>query len=333
MASAGPAEGDLIAGRLVCDLAVAVTAERGPAVEPYVAAGCSRRAAVLGSPIGHSLSPFLHRAAYATLGLDWRYDAIECDSAGLAALFDRLDDSFVGLSLTMPLKRTAVPLLDEVSPLAAAVGAVNTVTFDGDGPSRRRRGDNTDIGGLLAAISTARTTKSASAALMPLERVAILGAGGTAAAAVGAAHDLGVRRVSVVVRDQGRAGELLAAADRVGAGVDLVGWPGIGALRDADLVISTVPAGASDVLAREWTPRPEQLLLDVVYHPWPTPLAEAAAAAGAQVVGGLELLVQQAALQVERWTGQPSPVDAMRAAGERALRGRADQADRASRIS
>ena len=307
-----------------------MTAEHGRAGVTAQAAEGGRRAAVLGSPIDHSLSPVLHRAAYAALGLDWRYDAIECDSARLAVLLDELDDSFVGLSLTMPLKRAVVPLLDEVSPLAAAVGAVNTVTFEGVGLSRRRLGDNTDVGGLVAAISTARTTKSPSNAVAPIERVAILGAGGTAAAALGAVREMGVSQVSVVVREPARASELVAAAERIGIAVELVAWPGCGALRAAELVISTVPAGATDTLvgtaaseAGPWVARPDQLIVDVVYHPWPTPLAVAAGASGARVVGGLELLVRQAALQVERWTGRPGPVDDMRLAGERALADRA----------
>lgn len=291
-----------------------------------------RRAAVLGSPIAHSLSPVLHRTAYEALGLDWTYDAIDCASAGLADLLDMLDDAFVGLSLTMPLKRAVVPLLDDISPLAAAVGAVNTVIFEGHGASRRRRGDNTDVGGLVAAISTARTPESPLGAAA-IDRMAVLGAGGTAAAALGAARELGVATVDVVVRDPARAGELAAAADRLGVAISLVTWPGLEVLRAAQLVISTVPAGAADTLVgsagagadgvERWFVRPDQLIIDVVYHPWPTPLAVAAEASGAPVVGGLELLVQQAALQVQCWSGRLGPVDAMRAAGERALAQRA----------
>jgi shikimate dehydrogenase len=284
-----------------------------------------RRAAVLGSPIEHSLSPVLHRAAYADLGLDWRYDAIECDQARLPALLDSLDDSFVGLSLTMPLKRAAVPLLDDVSALATAVGAVNTVLFDGVGPFLRRRGDNTDVAGLVAAIRQLREAGVASAV--------ILGAGGTAAAATAACRELGLDHVTVVVRDPARATELLAAAGRLGVRLDVVEWPAIAALRAAELVVSTVPAGATDSLfasgfgdaAAEGGPAGEaplragQLLFDVLYHPWPTRLAAAATAAGADVIGGLELLVQQAALQVELMTGRVAPVGAMRAAAHAAL--------------
>jgi shikimate dehydrogenase len=277
---------------------------------------------VLGSPIGHSLSPALHRAAYAQLGLDWRYDAIDCDIDQLPAMLDDAASDaagFVGLSLTMPRKRAARSLLDDVTPLAAATGAVNTVSF-GDDPMRRyRQGDNTDVGGLVGAIRAARTTTGCNIA-----SAVVLGAGGTAAAAVAAVCQLGPRTVDVVVRDFGRATDLVAAAERLGIEINLVGWPGIEAVNAAELVISTVPAGAADVLtgSSQWAPGPDQLLFDVLYHPWPTPFAAAGHEAGAQVIGGLELLVRQAALQVERWTGHEAPIDVMRAAGLRALEAR-----------
>lgn len=275
-----------------------------------------RRAAVLGSPIAHSLSPALHTAAYEQLGLPWRYQAIECDEAGLPALLAGLGPDYVGLSLTMPLKRAVLPLLDDVTPLAAAVGAVNTVIFEDAGGARRLRGDNTDVPGIVASV---RTVTGPAA----VDSMAILGAGGTAAAAVAAARGLGLRRVAVVVRNPARASDLLAAATRLGVTVDLVAWPGTGVIDDVDLLVSTVPAGATDALAGRWTPKPGQLLFDVLYDPWPTRLASAAQLRGTRVVGGLELLVQQAALQVERWTGRSAPIDVMRAAGERALAARA----------
>ncbi len=272
----------------------------------------SRRAAVLGSPISHSLSPVLHRAAYDALGLPWSYDAIECDEAGLAGVIAGLHESYIGLSLTMPLKRAVVSLLHEISPLAVAVGAVNTVTFSDAGGSRHLRGDNTDAPGLVASVRHVLADAE-------IEKAAILGAGGTAAAAVAAVRELGLTRVDVVVRDAGRARDLVAAADRLGVDVVLQPWPAIGILDDADLVVSAVPAGAADTLADRWAPRSGSLLFDVLYEPWPTRLATAAAEAGARVIGGLELLVRQAALQVESWSGKVAPVEAMREAGEQAL--------------
>lgn len=275
-------------------------------------AGTRRRAAVLGSPISHSLSPVLHRAAYEQLALPWSYEAIECDEAGLPALLAGLGPDFVGLSLTMPLKRAVLPLLDDVTPLAAAVGAVNTVIFEDAGGARRLRGENTDVPGIVAGVRGAIGPRAVCS-------MAILGAGGTAAAALAAARDLGLANVSVVVRNMARTGDLIAAASRLGVEVDLVPWPGAGVVEAVDLLVSTVPAGATDALAGHWTPKLGQLLFDVLYDPWPTRLAAAAQAAGALVVGGLELLVQQAALQVECWTGRSAPIEVMRAAGERAL--------------
>ena len=269
---------------------------------------------MLGSPIAHSLSPVLHAAAYQVLGLRWSYSAIECDEAQLPAVLLGLDESFVGLSLTMPLKRAVLPLLDDVSELAAAVGAANTVVFDGVGPFLRRRGENTDVAGMVAAITARRPDG--------VRNAVVLGAGGTAAAALAALRELGIDRSVVVVRDQARTGELLRCAQRLGVTPTLVDWPGLAALGEADMIISTVPAGATDALATQLPAGPGQLLLDVVYLPWPTPYAAASRAAGATVIGGLELLVQQAARQVELWTGRPAPVEAMQAAGEAAMASR-----------
>lgn len=271
-----------------------------------------QRAAILGSPVAHSLSPALHRAAYAELGLDWSYDAIECDEAALPGVLDACGDDFVGLSLTMPLKRAVLPLLDSVSPLATAIGAVNTVVFEGIGPFRRRVGHNTDAGGIVAAIRRVRPDVVGPAT--------ILGAGGTASAAVAALRELGIETAAVVVRDAGRAGELLAAAQRLGVTIELVNWPGTEAITRAELVIAATPAGATDPLAGVVSKG--QLLFDVLYAPWPTAFAAAAAASGAEVIGGLELLVQQATLQFELWSGRRAPVDAMRAAAEAALKAR-----------
>jgi shikimate dehydrogenase len=270
-----------------------------------------RRAAVLGSPIAHSLSPVLHAEAYQVLGLRWSYAAIECDEAQLPGVLLGLDESFVGLSLTMPLKRAVLPLLDDVSELAVAVGAANTVIFDGVGPFLRRRGENTDVPGMVAAITALRPDGVGNAV--------VLGAGGTAAAALAALRELGVDRSVVVVRDQARTGELRRCADRLGVTPTLVDWPGRGALEAAEMIISTVPAGATDALATQSLVGRGQLFFDVLYDPWPTALAAAAQAAGATVIGGLELLVQQAARQVELWTGRAAPVEAMRAAGEAAI--------------
>jgi shikimate dehydrogenase len=267
------------------------------------------RAAVLGSPIAHSLSPVLHRAAYAALGLEgWTYTAIECDEAGLPALLASRDSRWAGLSLTMPLKRAVLPLLDRTEPLAVEVGGANTVVF-ADG---LRHGYNTDVPGLVAALAEVGVTAPPGAT--------ILGAGATACAALAAVRAMGLAAAVVQVRDQARAGDLLAAARRLGLAVEL--RPFGAQVRDGDLLISTVPAGAADFYAeRAIDPRSRpSAVLDVVYHPWPTPLAAAATRSGVVVASGFDLLLHQAARQVELMTGlDPAPLAPMRAAGRSVL--------------
>ncbi|HYJ75008.1 MAG TPA: shikimate dehydrogenase [Kineosporiaceae bacterium] len=260
-----------------------------------------RRAAVLGSPVAHSLSPALHAAAYAALGLTgWTYERIECREEQLAGLVDGLGPEWVGLSLTMPLKRIALEVADEVTPLAAAVGAANTLLLDG-----RRRADNTDVAGLAGALREAGVERAGSAV--------VLGAGGTAHAALAALRDLGVERPTVLVREPARAGELRAAAERLGVRPVVRGGLLDGPLPAADVVVSTLPAGAADPLARlPWIGRP--VVLDAVYAGWPTPLARSAAAAGCTVVSGTAMLLHQAVEQVRLMTGQEPPLDALRAA-------------------
>jgi len=267
------------------------------------------RAAVVGSPIAHSLSPALYRAAYAALGLDgWTYEAIECDEAGLPALIASCDGSWAGLSLTMPLKRTVLPLLDRTEALAADVGAANTVVFAGG----QRRGYNTDVPGMVAALAEAGVSSPASAT--------ILGAGATACAALAALRAVGLVTATVQVRDPVRADGLLAAANRLGLTVEL--RPFGSEVRDGDLLVSTVPPGAPDFYAeRSWVSRARpSAVLDVVYDPWPTPLARAASQWGAVAVSGFDLLLHQAARQVELMTGLgPAPLAPMRAAGQSEL--------------
>lgn len=255
------------------------------------------RAAVLGSPIAHSLSPALHRAAYSALGLtDWQYDAVECDESGLGRFLDGLGPQWVGLSLTMPLKRAVLGLVDTVSDLVREVGAANTVLLSPAG----RHAENTDVAGLVDALAGVDTADPV-----------VLGAGGTAAAAMAAIRQLGGAGVRVVVRDPGRARDLLAAAARLGVPVQLLRWPTLP--ESATVVVSTVPSGAADRLAGHgW--RSATTVCDLVYDPWPTPLTQAAAAAGCRVVGGRDVLLHQAARQVRLMTGRPPPLAAMRAA-------------------
>jgi shikimate dehydrogenase len=265
---------------------------------------------VLGSPIAHSLSPALHQAAYRALGLrDWSYQAIECDQQRLPGLLAGCGPEWAGLSLTMPLKRAVLPLLDVAEPLVTDVGGANTVIFE----AGARHGYNTDVPGMITALTAA--------AAWPADTVLVLGAGATACAALAAARGLGARAAIAAVREPARAGPLQAAAARLGLRLRLAGFGELPADPGRLLLISTVPAGAADGYADRMAaagPVPAAVL-DAVYHPWPTRLAAAAAAAGATVVGGLELLLHQAAGQLELMTGLPAPVPAMRSAGLAAI--------------
>jgi shikimate dehydrogenase len=271
------------------------------------------KAAVLGSPIAHSLSPVLHRAAYRALGLeDWTYEAIECDEAGLADLVGSLDHEWAGLSLTMPLKRTVLPLLDHADPLVAMTGGANTVVFQPDG----RYGYNTDVQGVVDALIEAGVP---AAGVRPAASVMILGGGATACSALAALPELGADGADVFVRDPARATGLLAAAERLHLRVRLRPFASLEeSAPPPELLISTVPAGVADAFAERvrLTGRAPTALLDVVYYPWPTPLATAASAVGATVANSFAMLLHQAAGQVELMTGKPAPIEAMRAAGE-----------------
>ncbi|WP_275465520.1 shikimate dehydrogenase [Streptomyces noursei] len=271
-----------------------------------------KKAAVLGSPIAHSLSPVLHRAAYDELGLTgWEYGRHEVDERELPGFLAGLGSEWAGLSLTMPLKRAVIPLLDEISPTAASVEAVNTVVFTPDG---HRRGDNTDIPGMLAALRER--------GVQQVERAAVLGAGATASSALAALARICTGEVTAYVRSPARADEMRGWGERLGVPVRTAPWDEAAAAFAAPLVIATTPAGSTDPLAAAVPDRPGTLF-DVLYEPWPTALATAWADRGGAVVGGLDLLVHQAVLQVEQMTGRaPAPLAAMRRAGEAALAAR-----------
>ncbi|UYQ61088.1 shikimate dehydrogenase [Streptomyces peucetius] len=267
------------------------------------------RAAVLGSPIAHSLSPVLHRAAYAALGLTaWSYDRFEVDEAALPGFVAGLDATWAGLSLTMPLKRAIIPLLDGISDTAASVEAVNTVVFTEDG---RRLGDNTDIPGMIAALRERGVEK--------VDSAGILGAGATASSALAALARVCTGPVTAYVRSEARAAEMRGWGERLGVDVRIADWSDAPEALRAPLVIATTPAGTTDALADQ-IPAAPGTLFDVLYEPWPTALAAAWSGNGGRVVGGLDLLVHQAVFQVERMTGRsPAPLREMRAAGEQAL--------------
>lgn len=265
----------------------------------------ARRAAVLGHPIAHSLSPVLHRAAYRALGLDgWTYEWVDVTSEQLPGFVAGLDSSWAGLSLTMPLKHAVLPLLDHVDPLAAVVGAVNTVLVQPVGAVRTLVGANTDVHGLVAALREGLPAAPATAA--------VLGGGATAASALAALGELGVTDPAVYVRSLGRAGPLVRAAHQMGVEPRFRPYAAAGAeLGEADVVVATLPAHSADDLAAALPAHVTGVLLDVVYEPRPTALAVAWRSAGGIVVPGERMLLHQAAEQVRLMTGRPAPLAEM----------------------
>ena len=264
------------------------------------------KAAVLGSPIEHSLSPVLHNAGYAALGLtDWSYGRHRLEAADLAGFVAGLDAEWRGLSCTMPLKRAVLEVAAQVSPLAARAGAGNTLVRRTDGGWEA---ENTDVGGLVDALAPHWQGWGSAA---------VLGAGATARSALLALELLGATRVTVYARNPARVAELAGWAEAAGVGLavapsDLAGWT----QGTEPAVLSTLPPAPG---IERGLPARGGLLFDAVYADWPTPLARAAGAAGLTVVGGLDLLVHQAARQFELFTSLPAPVDAMFAAGREAL--------------
>ena len=251
------------------------------------ATGAPRRLAVLGSPIAHSKSPALHRAAYDRLGLaDWTYERAEVGEGGLAAFLDGLGPEWRGLSLTMPLKPEALAIADEVERLAERAGAVNTLLLADDG---RRLGFNTDIGGIVRAL--------ADSGVHAIRHGVLVGGGATAASALIAMAELGAVSVEVCARHPGRAASVVELGHAIGLVVDVRPIARLAEAEPADLVISTVPGGTDLGVApsAELAAAP---LLDVAYAPWPTALAAAWSERGGRVAHGLDMLVHQALLQV-----------------------------------
>ncbi|CCQ16610.1 putative shikimate 5-dehydrogenase [Rhodococcus sp. AW25M09] len=264
------------------------------------------RAAVLGSPVGHSKSPLLHRAAYRALGLaDWTYDRIECTAEQLPGMLDGFGPEWVGVSVTMPGKVVALAYADERTERAVLAGSANTLVRTASG----WRADCTDVDGIVGAL------RGVGVVDLSGSTVTVVGAGGTSRPAVVALAGLGAAAVTVVARSADRAADTLACADAAGLRVEFAHMsdPRLPTIAGASAVlVSTVPAvGAADIApALAHAP----VVLDAIYDPWPTPLASAVEAAGGIVVSGLSMLLEQAYGQVEQFTGKPAPRAVMRAA-------------------
>jgi shikimate dehydrogenase len=267
----------------------------------------------LGHPISHSLSPTMHRAAYGYLGLDWTYEAIDVDQDDLASFVDACDATWRGLSLTMPLKVSALAVATEVEPLARTLKSVNTLVFDGED----RLGYNTDVIGLLRVIDTAL-----SADPKPTS-VTLLGSGATARSALGAlatsAASLGIKTVTVCARSEPAVDSIMTLGSELDLEVKAGQWPpaalGVEGTGERQLVVNTLPWPAASELATTVVgPQSpgSSLLIDVLYHPWPSPLARLWTSSGGAVIGGVEMLVMQGVAQVELMTGLAVPPEVLR---------------------
>ncbi|WP_222850989.1 shikimate dehydrogenase [Phytoactinopolyspora mesophila] len=279
-----------------------------------VADGRVRNCAVLGSPIAHSLSPVIHQAAYRYLELEWTYTAYEVDEPDLAGFVAGLDHSWRGLSLTMPLKRVALDVADDASGLARTVGAANTLIRADDG---RLFADNTDVPGFMGALGERGIgTPDAKPGT-----VCVWGGGATAASVLAALATLDAGTTHLHARSAQRAKEALELAEALGRPAGYVPWEVADVCATSELTVNTAPAGALDPFAEALTTNVngERALFDVLYEPWPTPLAARWAQAGGIVLGGLDLLVHQALGQVRLMTGHDVPVDVLRDAAQRAL--------------
>lgn len=244
------------------------------------------RLAVLGSPIHHSKSPAIQRAAYAVLGVDWSYDAVEMTGAGLGEFVESCGEQWRGLSLTMPLKRDILPLLDSRDALVDVVGAANTVVFTDNG----LRGFNTDV---MGAVQSFRD-----AGVESLDSVHILGAGATAASILVAAAQLGATRALISARTPAKADDLVTLGNALGVVVSVRAWGVMDrSLVAPDAIISTLPGGQNDLVFAAPI-RERAVLFDIAYDPWPSELARAWGEVGGAVISGLDLLINQAVGQV-----------------------------------
>ena len=261
-------------------------------------------AAVCGHPISHSLSPVLHRAAYQALGLDHTYDAVDLSESDFPDFVATLDDSWLGLSLTMPLKEVAFEVATTVSIRAKLTGAINTLVF-GD----EIRADNTDIFGIEQAVR-----ESTDAIDGPFT---IIGSGATARSAVVAARNLGATSITVVARNPETASACVSLGRELGISsthsrLENAQW------HESTVTINTTPAGVADELISAGT-LTDGLLLDVIYSPWPTQLATTWISGGGTACAGHVMLLHQAGEQVRLMTGHEAPIEAMRTALHKAL--------------
>ena len=252
------------------------------------------RAAVLGKPVSHSLSPVIHNAAYQQLGLPFTYEAIELDEDDFPKFIANRGNEWLGFSLTMPLKEVAFNVTDDVSPVALLTKSINTLICQ-----HTLRADNTDVFGIAQALRLGGCNSPKSAT--------IIGSGATARSAIVALEGLGVEVIQIFARNLVKSASCIDLGNQLGITIDSASeFSNI--LFKADVVINTTPKGAADVFAAQ-IDSPRGFLLDVIYDPWPTNLAMVWQAANLPVIPGYQMLLHQAVRQIELMTGMLPDVD------------------------
>jgi shikimate dehydrogenase len=271
--------------------------------------GSTRTVGIMGWPVSHSLSPAIHNAAFAALGLDWVYVPLPVHPLQLLAALTGLGAlHFAGANVTMPHKAAVADLIEDLSEDARRLHAVNTIISDGE----RLRGENTDAPGFERFLRT-------DAGFDPSGRTALIfGAGGAGRACALALARAEVSSITVAAREPARVAEVAAAIEGLGTAVHAVSFDHAMDVR-VDLIVNATPLGAR----RESLPLPpvgrDTLVVDLLYHPAVTPLQVEARAGGAVAFGGIGLLLHQAALSFEMWTGQQPPLEVMSAAALAAM--------------
>ncbi len=273
-----------------------------------------RLAALIGSPVEHSLSPVIHQAAFDAAGVDWTYLAFDVASGGAAGALDAMRVlGIAGLSVTMPHKRDIADAVDRLEPAALALRSVNTVSWDGD----ELVGSSTDGAGFVASLADADVD-------VVDARVAVIGAGGAARSVIDALGRAGAIDITVLnrTRDHAESAATLASAASVGIASDITRADIVVNATNVGMGIEPDDAGSDDLPCEPTLLRPEQVVADLVYHPLRTAWLRHADALGARTVDGLGMLIHQAALQQEGWLGARPDVAVMRAAAVAALAGR-----------
>jgi shikimate dehydrogenase len=271
----------------------------------------SSLAILIGSPVAHSLSPTIHRAAFAAAGVDWTYAALDVAAGDGAAAVEAMRVLGIGgMSVTMPHKADVAGAVDDLDPAARSLQSVNTVSWDGD----RLVGSSTDGAGFVAALAEVGIDVAGA-------RVAVIGAGGAARSVIDALGRSGTKDITVLNRSEENAERAAQLSPAASLGI-------VSDVTRADIVVNATSvgmgvdpraAGPDDLACDPELLHSGQIVVDLVYHPLRTAWLAAAEELGARTVDGLGMLIHQAALQQQRWLGTLPDVQVMRAAAESAL--------------